>query len=79
MAGFTIFSILGNLAFELNTDIESVVRSGSGLAFVSYPDALAKFPWVPQVWRKVMHLLSGNASSWNMYNYDIWVCAYELR
>lgn len=50
IAGITIFGILGNLAYNLNvTDIKEVVRSGAGLAFVSYPDAIAKFQVVPQV------------------------------
>lgn len=50
MAGLTIFGILGNLAYELGTDdISSIVRSGTGLAFISYPDAIAKFNILPQV------------------------------
>ncbi|GLV34986.1 Nutrient Amino Acid Transporter 1 [Carabus blaptoides fortunei] len=50
LAGFTIFAILGNLAHELNTDIDSVVKTGgTGLAFISYPDAIAKFDTVPQL------------------------------
>lgn len=50
MAGFTIFGILGNLAHELGTDdITKVVRGGTGLAFISYPDAIAKFTVLPQV------------------------------
>ncbi|XP_043260670.1 sodium-dependent nutrient amino acid transporter 1-like isoform X1 [Colletes gigas] len=50
IAGCTIFGILGNLAHEMGiTDIDKVVRSGAGLAFVSYPDAIAKFDVVPQV------------------------------
>ncbi|XP_043260671.1 sodium-dependent nutrient amino acid transporter 1-like isoform X2 [Colletes gigas] len=49
IAGCTIFGILGNLAHEMGiTDIDKVVRSGAGLAFVSYPDAIAKFDVVPQ-------------------------------
>lgn len=48
LAGTTIFAILGNLAFNLNTEIKDVVRGGAGLAFVSYPDAIAKFTWMPQ-------------------------------
>lgn len=51
MAGLTIFGILGNLAHELGTDdIANVVRGGTGLAFISYPDAIAKFTWMPQVY-----------------------------
>lgn len=50
IAGITIFGILGNLAHNLNiTNIDEVVRSGTGLAFISYPDAIAKFKAVPQV------------------------------
>jgi len=50
LAGCTIFSILGNLMHELKTtDIANVVKGGTGLAFVSYPDAIAKFDIVPQV------------------------------
>jgi solute carrier family 6 amino acid transporter-like protein 5/7/9/14 len=50
LAGCTIFSILGNLMHELDTDdIQSVVQGGTGLAFVSYPDAISKFDAVPQV------------------------------
>lgn len=50
MAGCTIFGILGNLAHEMGTtDISTVVRGGTGLAFISYPDALSRFTVVPQL------------------------------
>lgn len=50
LAGCTIFGILGNLAYELGVeDISKVVKGGAGLAFVSYPDAIAKFNFLPQV------------------------------
>ncbi|XP_050328357.1 sodium-dependent nutrient amino acid transporter 1-like isoform X1 [Bactrocera neohumeralis] len=50
VAGITIFGILGNLALNLNApNISEVVRSGTGLAFISYPDAIAKFNFVPQL------------------------------
>lgn len=49
IAGCTIFGILGNLAHQLGTkDIQSVVKGGASLAFVSYPDAIAKFDFWPQ-------------------------------
>lgn len=49
LAGFTIFGILGHLAHEIGTtDIGSVVKGGTGLAFISYPDAIAKFKDIPQ-------------------------------
>ncbi|XP_067006228.2 sodium-dependent nutrient amino acid transporter 1 [Anabrus simplex] len=49
LAGCTIFSILGNLAHELGMDVKDVVKGGTGLAFISYPDAIAKFDAVPQL------------------------------
>ncbi|XP_063874832.1 sodium-dependent nutrient amino acid transporter 1-like isoform X2 [Scylla paramamosain] len=57
LAGFTIFAILGNLAHQLDTNIEDVVRDGGGLAFVSYPDALAKFTWAPQLFAVLFFLM----------------------
>lgn len=51
LAGFTIFSILGNLANELGVPVSEVIESGVGLAFISYPTALGKFSYVPQVCR----------------------------
>lgn len=49
LGGCTIFAILGNLSYELNVkDINTVVRGGTGLAFISYPDAIAKFTVIPQ-------------------------------
>ncbi|XP_022916738.2 sodium-dependent nutrient amino acid transporter 1-like [Onthophagus taurus] len=48
LAGTTIFGILGNLAYEMNVNVDSVINSGgNGLAFISYPDAIAKFDVVP--------------------------------
>lgn len=52
IAGITIFAILGNLAHESGTtDLAAVTQGGTGLAFISYPDAIAKFDFVPQVTR----------------------------
>ena len=48
LAGTTIFGVLGNLAHELNIPVKDVIKSGgTGLAFISYPDAIAKFQDVP--------------------------------
>jgi len=40
---------LGNLAYETGKDIEDVALGGTGMAFISYPEAIAKFDTVPQV------------------------------
>lgn len=51
ISGITMFGILGNLAHELGHDtIDNVVGSGGvGLTFISYPNAMAKFPFTAQV------------------------------
>lgn len=42
---------MGNLAHNLGeSDISKVVKSGGqSLAFISYPEAISKFTYVPQV------------------------------
>ncbi|KAK7869294.1 hypothetical protein R5R35_000904 [Gryllus longicercus] len=58
LAGCTIFAILGNLAHEMGVDeIDSVVKAGAGLAFISYPDAIAKFDAVPQLFAVLFFLM----------------------
>lgn len=49
VAGFAIFSILGHLAFILDREVKDVAKSGSGLAFVVYPEVVL---WLepPQLW-----------------------------
>lgn len=51
MAGIIVFGILGNLAYETGNDsknLRELVQGGTGLAFVSYPDAISKFEFWPQ-------------------------------
>ena len=44
-AGFVVFAILGALAAITNVNISEVVASGPGLAFVTFPTALAALPF----------------------------------
>ncbi|XP_055904335.1 sodium-dependent nutrient amino acid transporter 1-like [Eupeodes corollae] len=58
LSGVIIFGILGNLAYETQTDdIANVVKGGTGLAFISYPDAIAKFNAVPQLFSVLFFLM----------------------
>ncbi|KAF4521704.1 hypothetical protein B566_EDAN013002 [Ephemera danica] len=57
LAGFTVFAILGNLAYERGVDISNVVQGGPGLAFVSYPETIAKFDAVPQLFSVLFFLM----------------------
>ncbi|XP_053962142.1 sodium-dependent nutrient amino acid transporter 1-like isoform X1 [Anastrepha ludens] len=58
ISGFTIFGILGNLAYEIGTDdIGTVVKGGTGLAFISYPDAISKFKTLPQIFSVLFFLM----------------------
>lgn len=54
LSGVTIFGILGHLAYKLNVDVSEVINAGgTGLAFISYPEAIAKFDFVPWVSIKI--------------------------
>ncbi|XP_013381022.1 sodium- and chloride-dependent glycine transporter 2 [Lingula anatina] len=46
-AGFVIFSVLGNIAYNKGVLVEDVVAGGPGLAFVAYPEAIARMPLSP--------------------------------
>ncbi|KAK2587414.1 hypothetical protein KPH14_003128 [Odynerus spinipes] len=58
LAGCTIFGILGNLSYELGVkDIGNVVRGGTGLAFISYPETIVKFDALPQFFAVVFFIM----------------------
>merc|ERR1711936_140759 len=46
-AGFCIFSVLGFMAGQLEVDVPYVAVSGTGLAFVAYPDLVTRFAGAP--------------------------------
>ncbi|XP_062561319.1 sodium-dependent nutrient amino acid transporter 1-like [Armigeres subalbatus] len=50
LSGAIVFAIIGHLGFITNeTDYAKVVYPGSGLTFITYPDAIAKFEHVPNL------------------------------
>uniref|UniRef100_A0A3B4WVG6 Transporter n=1 Tax=Seriola lalandi dorsalis TaxID=1841481 RepID=A0A3B4WVG6_SERLL len=55
-AGFAIFSILGHMAHIYGKPVGKVVKEGFGLAFIAYPEALAKLPVSP-LWSVLFFLM----------------------
>ena len=49
LAGFIIFGILGHLKHVMGIEnIQDVTKSYMGLAFMAYPETIAKFDFIPQ-------------------------------
>uniref|UniRef100_A0A0R3VY67 Sodium-and chloride-dependent glycine transporter 2 n=2 Tax=Taenia TaxID=6202 RepID=A0A0R3VY67_TAEAS len=48
-AGFVVFASLGFMAQQKNVTMDNVAKSGPGLAFVVYPEALSQMPF-PAIW-----------------------------
>jgi len=47
-AGFSVFSALGFLAYQMGVPVQDVVKSGPDLAFVTYPTIISQLPfWAP--------------------------------
>ncbi|XP_040889390.1 sodium- and chloride-dependent neutral and basic amino acid transporter B(0+)-like [Toxotes jaculatrix] len=55
-AGFAIFSVLGHMAHIYRKPVGKVVKEGFGLAFIVYPDALAKLP-ISSLWSILFFLM----------------------
>jgi len=86
-AGFGIFAILGSLAHKLKVPIEDIITSGSGLAFIAYPQAVLTMP-PPQLWSVLffcMFLSIGLSSQFAMVEtvntsiYDKWPALREKK
>ena len=55
-AGFGVFSFLGHMAKRNCMDIEDVVASGPGLAFIAYPEAIGLLP-APQLFSALFFIM----------------------
>jgi len=56
IGGFAVFAVLGNMAQVLHMEVKDVVKSGPGLAFITYPTALSLMP-IPQFWNACFFLM----------------------
>ncbi|XP_050452102.1 sodium- and chloride-dependent glycine transporter 1-like isoform X2 [Cataglyphis hispanica] len=55
-AGLVIFSVIGFLAHELDVPVASVVDEGAGLAFIVYPEVVARLP-VASIWSLLFFIM----------------------
>ncbi|XP_012055742.1 PREDICTED: sodium- and chloride-dependent glycine transporter 1 [Atta cephalotes] len=55
-AGLVIFSVIGFLAHELDVPVASVVDEGPGLAFIVYPEIVARLPVAP-IWSLLFFIM----------------------
>ncbi|XP_068195985.1 sodium- and chloride-dependent GABA transporter 3-like [Antennarius striatus] len=56
VAGFVVFSVLGFMAHKQGVPVNTVTKSGPGLAFIAYPQATALMP-LPQFWSVCFFLM----------------------
>nr|CAB3266313.1 sodium- and chloride-dependent GABA transporter 2 [Phallusia mammillata] len=56
VAGFAVFSVLGNMAYVMRKNVSDVVASGPGLAFLTYPTGLSMLP-LPQLWNSLFFFM----------------------
>uniref|UniRef100_A0A914NDK7 Transporter n=1 Tax=Meloidogyne incognita TaxID=6306 RepID=A0A914NDK7_MELIC len=54
--GTAVFSVLGFMSKQLNAKIQTVVQSGTGLAFIAYPEAMSRMP-LPWLWSFLFFLM----------------------
>ncbi|XP_067650421.1 sodium-dependent proline transporter-like [Haliotis asinina] len=55
-SGLVTYATLGVMSEKMNVPIETVVSSGPGLGFVTYPETLAQLP-LPQLWSFLFFLM----------------------
>jgi len=56
IAGIVTFSILGSMVHATNGTMESVVNSGPGLVFITYPEVVLRLPAAP-VWAVLFFIM----------------------
>jgi NSS family neurotransmitter:Na+ symporter len=56
LAGFAVFSVLGYMSLQKGVPIEQVVKSGPALAFVVYPEAISRLPFMNSVFGLIFFL-----------------------
>ncbi|CAG0893592.1 unnamed protein product [Darwinula stevensoni] len=70
LSGLATFSVVGHLAQRLNVNVSEVIKTDTGLAFISYPDVISQFR-VPQLYSVlffVMMLTLGIGSAVSLVN-----------
>ena len=52
ISGFAVFGVLGFMAEQFGVEVRNVAKSGPGLAFIAFPQAILEMPgkWLHPVW-----------------------------
>uniref|UniRef100_A0A915ENE3 Sodium-and chloride-dependent glycine transporter 2 n=1 Tax=Ditylenchus dipsaci TaxID=166011 RepID=A0A915ENE3_9BILA len=71
--GTAVFSVLGFMSKQLNLPIDQVVQSGTGLAFVAYPEALSRMP-ISWLWALLFFFMIWTLGVSSQFGYAECIC-----
>ncbi|XP_060077729.1 sodium- and chloride-dependent creatine transporter 1-like [Ylistrum balloti] len=74
-AGLVVFSALGFMAHSANMPVADIVKSGPGLGFIAYPQALAQMPY-SNLWAVLFFLALFTVGLDSQFAFTETVCAY---
>ncbi|XP_069125071.1 sodium- and chloride-dependent GABA transporter 2-like [Argopecten irradians] len=74
-AGLVVFSALGFMAHTANMPVEDIVKSGPGLGFIAYPQALAQMPY-SNLWAVLFFLALLTVGLDSQFAFTETVCEY---
>ncbi|KAK6168092.1 hypothetical protein SNE40_021988 [Patella caerulea] len=75
--GLAVFAVLGFMSHETGIGVDEIASAGPGLAFITYPEALARLP-IPQLWSVLFFLMMVCVALDSMF-FSVEVCVTTIN